>query len=257
MNAHVDLVARHFDGRAATYADKYVGQRPRHLYEHEKRQRARWTLEWIDRYARQCHAGRCLDVGCGDGQLLSAVLGVHQSWTGIGIDISNRMIEVAKSRSASTAHQERVRWHAGPLRDLEALADVVVSLGVMGYQVDQLEFVAELASRVVPGGLLIVSFANARSWLRRSRTMIQRARTAASRRARQIASSAVPCRQVDQRLGALGLHRTELRWSCFGLGLPYSYSEVQLSRWCEDRITHRSLAERLAQVAVACYQRNR
>lgn len=252
----VDVVASHFDDRAKRYAEKYAAERPRHLYEHEKRERASWAGEWISRFAQQRPVASCLDVGCGDGRLLRSVLAAHERWTGTGIDVSPGMIETARRHAEPASAVHRAAWSVGSLDDCQQMADVVVSLGVIGYQADQPAFLTQLASRVLPGGLLILSVANGRSVLRSTRTIVQRAKDAWRRGERRVRFGTLQLRMVDQLLKSQELQRVELRWLCFGLGLPRSDLEVRASCWCEHHCTNRLLAERLAQVVLVCYQRS-
>ncbi len=83
------------------------------------------------------------------------------------------MICRAGQASASGGLDDRITWQVGALQEASGGYDIVVSLGVVGYQSDQSTFLRALAARVRPGGLLIFTFANALSIPRRARTVVQ------------------------------------------------------------------------------------
>ncbi len=249
-------LAAHFDYRADRYAEKYCAAEPRHLYEHEKRVRTEWTCQRIDQIAERNGVGQLLDVGCGDGRLIQRVLMDHPYWHGTGIDVSAGMIRAARGASWDLQRARRVQWCNGTLTLVERLFDVVVALGVVGYQTDQLAFLRDLASRVRTGGLLIFTFANAHSLPRRVRTMTQSIRRHWRGNAAAVQFQTLACRQVDDHLEQCGLQRVALQWLGYGLGLRRGGLEVKLSRWCEHRWGGARRAQSLAQVGLVCYQRH-
>ena len=56
-----------------------------------------------------------------------------------GADISNRMIKLAKKRLASFGYKD-ITFVAGSSEVIDVTADILLSLGVIGYQKNQLEF---------------------------------------------------------------------------------------------------------------------
>ncbi len=254
MNDDLQSLAAHFDLRATRYSAKYSVAHPRHLYEHEKRERLMYARRWIARYAESQPAGNLLDVGCGDGRLVREVLGRHSAWRATGVDVSRSMICNAEQSSLSAGLDGRAAWQVGALQATSGTHDIVVSLGVVGYQHDQPEFLRALASRVRPGGLLIFTFANALSMPRRARTLMQSLRRFGQNRQSVVQFQTISPEVVDECLGAVGLQRVAARWLCFGLGLPHSGCEVAWSRWCEDHVQQSTLARRIAQVSLVCYR---
>ncbi len=253
-SAHLAKISRHFDLYADRYALKYGATQPEHLFEHEKRVRLALVKEWIDGYARRRPAGELLDVGCGEGQLIRSILVDHLQWRATGVDVSARMLQCAAENCERAALSDRISWQSVPLTESPGSYDAVVSLGVVGYQRDQPEFLRSLAARVRPEGLLIFTFGNAQSYLRRLRSAGQSLRSALKQRESSVRYDAMHIQDVDRCLLPFGLQRIDTRWLCFGLGLPRSSREVQLSRWCESRWGRSARACRIAQVALVCCQ---
>jgi 2-polyprenyl-6-hydroxyphenyl methylase / 3-demethylubiquinone-9 3-methyltransferase len=154
-------VAR-FDAWSATWWNPHGPMRPLHVTNALR-------LDWVRNAIHRHHAGRSglrlLDVGCGGG-LMSEPL-ARDGLQVVGIDASAGNIGAA-------------RRHAGDLPGLDyrigepavALApgeqfDVVLALEVVEHVADVPAFLAEVAARVAPGGLLIASTLNRtlRSWV--------------------------------------------------------------------------------------------
>ena len=248
-------VADHFSARAGGYSEKYAAAQPRHLFEHEKRQRAALTHTWIRAYARQVSQGQLLDVGCGDGRNICQVLAAHARWRAVGVDLSCAMIEQARRVAARGQVADRAQWTVGSVDALNGAFDVVTALGVVGYQADQLAFLESLAARVVPNGLLIFTYANALSVPRRVRSIVQNARRFGADKNDAVRFRTITVRQLDDCLAIKMFSRIHLCWLCFGIGLPDSRHEVELSRWMERRWNAAPWSRFIAQVGLACYRR--
>jgi 2-polyprenyl-3-methyl-5-hydroxy-6-metoxy-1,4-benzoquinol methylase len=120
---------------------------------------------------------RCLDLGCGPGIIAGAVSDL--GFEVIGIDRSERMIEVAQRLAArrGTA-QGKTRFVQAELRDFVSSTretfSLVISSSVLEYLTDPLEVLGLVASRLRPGGTLVVSIPNFDSILRAVEPWIQR-----------------------------------------------------------------------------------
>ncbi len=85
----------------------------------------------------------------------------------VGIDISPRMVELARAQNLSHAE-----FHIGDLDCLvrfQASADAVLLIGLIDYLAEPADGLTRLAACVKPGGRMVISFRNHRSlprWLR-------------------------------------------------------------------------------------------
>jgi 2-polyprenyl-6-hydroxyphenyl methylase / 3-demethylubiquinone-9 3-methyltransferase len=98
-----------------------------------------------------------LDVGCGAGLLTEplARLGAKVS----GIDASPEVIAVAREHAATMGLA--IDYGAGDVAELGGLFDIVTAMEVIEHVADPATFIAALAKRLAPGGLLIMSTPNA------------------------------------------------------------------------------------------------
>lgn len=95
-----------------------------------------------------------VDIGCGTGNLTTAILSALGG-TGkvVAVDISPRMIEVARSK----VRDARVTWHVGIAESLpvgDATVDRIVCFSVWPHLVDHQATLAEFARVLRPGGFL-------------------------------------------------------------------------------------------------------
>lgn len=74
---------------------------------------------------------RILDVGTGSGCILLALLNAIPSATGIGVDISQKALEVAKSNSVLHALCDRAQFQEGNLGCLESYPDLLQSFDIL------------------------------------------------------------------------------------------------------------------------------
>lgn len=105
-----------FDAQAATYDEGMEGDHARRLYQH--------VIGEVARAAAGMPAPRVLDLGCGTGALAERLLDAIPGCSLTGVDLSPRMVEVARVRLAGRADvllgdAERLPFH-------DAAFDVVV-----------------------------------------------------------------------------------------------------------------------------------
>jgi protein-L-isoaspartate O-methyltransferase len=104
-------------------------------------------------------AGReVLDASCGEG-LLGRVL-ARRGARVTGIDVSPRLVEIARTRDPSGAIDYRVADLSRPLPDLAGHFDLVGSHLALNDVADHRGFAATLASLLRPGGRLALAFNN-------------------------------------------------------------------------------------------------
>lgn len=102
--------------------------------------------------------GRLLDVGCGPGRLLAEVAALRPDVAVTGLDVSERMVELATSRLARVAGG-RGRVVRGDVHDLPLAggsADVVTAVLTAHHWDDLRRSFAEVARVLAPGGSVLV-----------------------------------------------------------------------------------------------------
>lgn len=126
--------------------------------------RLRFIREAIDLHwggdveSRKPLAGRkALDVGCGAGLLCEPLARLGAEVTGVDAAPEN----VAAARAHAAGSGLRINYHAGELSSLpEGKFDLVSCLEVIEHVADKQALIDQLAVRLAPGGLLIMSAPN-------------------------------------------------------------------------------------------------
>ncbi len=118
---------------------------------------------WITSHLPPCRP-RVLDVGCGNGALLTALEG--RIAEGVGVDVSAEMIARAKIRAAAHPHLSFAPIDGPSLPFTDGRFDVVISLMSFRY-LDWDPMMAEMRRVLAPGGrILIVDMADKPAGLR-------------------------------------------------------------------------------------------
>lgn len=100
---------------------------------------------------------RALDVGCGAGLLVEPLARMGAEATGVDAAPEN----IAAARVHAAGQGLDIRYHAGELASLPPQQfDLVTSMEVIEHVSDPAAFVRELAARLAPGGLMILSTPN-------------------------------------------------------------------------------------------------
>ncbi len=128
-----------YDAVAELYAEAFEDIRVR---------REEWR--WLERHLPRGPID-VLDIGCGNGALLDALGDRLRS--GVGVDVSRRMIELARRRASAKLSFERVDGPTLPLSN--ASADVVISFLSFRY-LDWDPILLEIVRVLRPGGRLLV-----------------------------------------------------------------------------------------------------
>jgi len=119
-----------------------------------------WAL---DEHSRRPLDGKtALDVGCGAGLLAEPLARLGAKVT--AVDASSELIAVAREHAANMGLE--IDYRAGAVEELGGQFDLVTSMEVIEHVADPAAFVAALAKRLAPGGLLILSTPNQTSWSR-------------------------------------------------------------------------------------------
>jgi 2-polyprenyl-6-hydroxyphenyl methylase/3-demethylubiquinone-9 3-methyltransferase len=126
--------------------------------------RDRIDQHWqCDEHLRRPLEGKtALDVGCGAGLLSEPLARLGAQVT--GLDAAPELIEAARDHAARQGLE--IDYRAAAVEDIEGQFDLVTCLEVIEHVADPQAFVAALAKRLAPGGLMILSTPNRTAWSR-------------------------------------------------------------------------------------------
>ncbi len=114
-----------------------------------------------DECSRTPLAGKtALDVGCGAGLLAEPLARLGAEVT--GLDASPELIAVAQEHARAGGLE--IDYRAGDVKELKDQFDLITCMEVIEHVAEPAAFVAALARRLAPGGLLILSTPNATGW---------------------------------------------------------------------------------------------
>ena len=153
-DAHVEKVRQNYDSRVEQWQTIYDGDT---FHDHVIQRRMQRCLEAIDNLGPG--TGRALDVGCGAGQMVLAM--IDRGYEMSGVDISEGMVEATNATLAAAGVTADVR-HAD-MRHLPYEDDTfewVTGLGAIEYLTDPGEAVVEFARITKPGGHVLVTSPN-------------------------------------------------------------------------------------------------
>ena len=109
---------------------------------------------------RPLEGKNALDVGCGAGLLAEPLARMGAKVT--AVDAAPELIEVAKAHAAGQGLA--IDYRAVAVEELECKFDLVTSMEVIEHVADPQDFIAALAARLAPGGLMILSTPNKTAW---------------------------------------------------------------------------------------------
>jgi ubiquinone/menaquinone biosynthesis C-methylase UbiE len=102
------------------------------------------------------------DVGCGPGFLLSCISKWYPQAELTGVDQSDALLEVARSRCKGLVTLKGDAASALPLEDQSV--DAMFALHVVEHLVDPMKFLREAHRALLPGGMLVVATPNLEGW---------------------------------------------------------------------------------------------
>ena len=131
--------------------------------------RLAYVRDWVDQHwALDEHSRRplegksALDVGCGAGLLAEPLARLGAEVT--AIDPAAELIAAARDHAAGQGLA--IDYRVSAVEELPGTFDLITSMEVIEHTADPQEFLNDLAKRLAPNGLLIMSTPNATVWSR-------------------------------------------------------------------------------------------
>ena len=162
----VDREAAHFGGMAADWWDPNGSSAMLHKLNPV---RLAYVRDMIDMHwqadehgFKPLHGKTALDVGCGAGLLAEPLARLGARVT--AVDAAPELIEVARDHAAGQGLA--IDYRAAGVEQVEGQFDLVTSMEVIEHVADPQAFVKDLAQRLAPGGLMILSTPNKTAWSR-------------------------------------------------------------------------------------------
>ena len=160
----VDREASHFGGLAGDWWDPHGASAMLHKLNPVRLAYIRDMIDmhWqADEHGFKPLTGKtALDVGCGAGLLAEplARMGARVA----AVDAAPELIEVAKAHAEGQGLE--IEYRAVGVEDVKGKFDLVTSMEVIEHVADPQAFIDDLASRLAPGGLMILSTPNRTAW---------------------------------------------------------------------------------------------
>ena len=160
----VDREAEHFGGMAADWWDPKGASAMLHKLNPV---RLAYVRDMIDQHwqadehgFRPLEGKSALDVGCGAGLLAEPLARLGAQVT--AIDAAPQLIEAARTHASGAGLT--IDYRACGVEQLDGRFDLVTSMEVIEHVADPQAFINELAARLKPNGLLILSTPNRTAW---------------------------------------------------------------------------------------------
>ena len=224
-------VSKLFDSRSKEYNQIYSESFPKRLLHQEKRVRAALVEELVFNYLSMNKEEVVVDVGCGMGNVLLNLKEKGVRAKMYGVDISPDMISLANKKLDLAGYKD-INFSAGSLNDITVSANAVLSLGVIGYQKRQEEFLVGLSNLVDNEGYLIFTTANGDSFLRKTRRYLSKLHSLVKGKIKSkgVEFFSIKNKQVEGVLTKHGFKLEKRVYITFGLGLFASSIECSIDR---------------------------
>lgn len=137
-----DVVEKQYDSAAAYYDRRWARY-------------VRSTLSRLVRSLALRGTERILDVACGTGELESLLLSLHPAVSIVGVDLSEGMLAVARSKDYE-CHVEYRKGAAGALPVERGAFDLVVCASAFHYFPDPSAALRDMERALAPGGRIVI-----------------------------------------------------------------------------------------------------
>ena len=245
-----------FDSRSKKYNQIYSGSHYKNLLHQEKSVRARLVEKLVANYISLDDKDVIVDVGCGMGNVL---LNIKERGVNVkmhGVDISQGMIALANERLDVFGYTN-IDFNVGSAKDIIVKANIVLSLGVLGYQKNQESFLTELSNLVDNNGSLIFTTANGDSFLRWARRYLSKLHSLikGKTKSKGVEFFSIKNKQVESVLIKSGFKLNKRIYITFGLGLFASSIECSIDRLFVKYFSNSFVGKYLSLTVIYVYKR--
>jgi len=179
--------------RVVAWTYDKVARRYDAIKQFDQREESRYVAEPVLRTLASVEHPRILDVATGTARLPLALLLGHYAGQIVGLDLSLKMLQAARSKLMPYDDQAGLIWQdAGCLPFEDGVFDAVTSLEALEFFPRPLEFLAEMVRVLAPGGVLFVT-------------------NRVGREALFLPGHAIGRADLEKDLAALGLHEVDVR----------------------------------------------
>jgi 2-polyprenyl-3-methyl-5-hydroxy-6-metoxy-1,4-benzoquinol methylase len=221
-----------FNSRSKKYNAIYSKTHSKKLLHQEKKVRAETVENLVIHYLSTNNEDVVVDVGCGMGNVLLNLRKRGLRGKMYGADVSHDMIRLANNNLKQSEHKD-INFITGSIEDISVRANMVLSLGVLGYQQEQEKFLDNLSNLVDRKGYLIFTTANGDSFLRLSRQYLSKLHSfiKGKTKSKGVEFFSIRNKKVDSLLIKNGFKVEKKVYMTFGLGLVASSIECSMDRW--------------------------
>lgn len=246
-------ISKLFDRRSKKYNDIYGESHSKKLLHQEKKVRAATVQELISQYLLTNDQAVLVDIGCGMGNVLINLKKNGLRATMFGLDISQDMIGLARN-NLEQAQLKDINFDVGSIEDIKVSADAILSLGVIGYNKNQEEFLERLSCHVNSKGYLIFTTANGDSFLRLARRYLSKLHSLVTNK-KKVEFFSIKNKQVESLLTKNGFEAQKKIYITFGLGLFSSSIECFIDRWFYKYFRNNLISRYLSLSVIYVYKR--
>lgn len=250
-------VSKLFDTVSKEYNQIYKESNSKKLLNQEKKIRANIAEKFVIDYLSPDKDQIILDVGCGIGNVLLNLRkkGVKEKL--FGFDVSEGMINKAIKKLKVTEYKD-IEFICGELKDININANILLSLGVIGYQKKQEDFLVELSNHVINKGYLIFTIANGDSILRLLRNYLSKLHSIIFQKKKRegVNFLTMKDKQVKNILTKSGLFLEKKVYITFGLGLFSSSIECFIDRFLQRYFRNNFIGKFFSLTVIYVYKRN-
>jgi 2-polyprenyl-3-methyl-5-hydroxy-6-metoxy-1,4-benzoquinol methylase len=248
-------VSKLFDSRSKKYNDIYGELNSKKLLHQEKKVRATIVENLVISYLSSINGGVLVDIGCGMGNVLINLRKRGLQAEMYGLDVSKDMIHLANKNLDQSGYID-INFNIGSVEDISVSANMVLSLGVIGYQKKQEEFLVELSNLVASKGYLIFTTANGDSFLRLVRRYLSKLHSfIRGKKSKSVEFFSIKHKSIESVLIKNRFKEQKKIYMTFGIGLIASSLECSIDRWFFKHLSNSFIGKYLSLSVIYVYKR--